>query len=314
MALASEASATTEVFSGYPDAFGVLHDTTLCIGCRSCELACNKVNSLPPPDRPFKDTTVLDVHRRTSPEKFTVVNKYPNPENAEAPIFVKTQCNHCMEPACASACFVKALRKTPEGPVVYDASLCVGCRYCMIACPFSIPTYEYNEPLTPRVQKCTLCYERIRDGGVPGCVEDCPVEAIVFGKRKDLLRLAHTRIQEHPDRYVDHVYGEEEVGGTNWLYITHAPFETIGMRTDLGNTSAPDLTRDFLSSVASVDILGPTFLLGLYAISKRRVAAADEEKAIEVEATVARKDGKGKVSTQAPAVKGPVAGSEEKHS
>jgi len=277
VALGSEAGASNAEFEGYPNSYGVLHDTTLCIGCRTCELACNKSHSLPAPDKPFDDKSVLDKNRRTDARSYTVVNKFPNAKDPASPIFIKTQCNHCLEPACASACFVKAFTKSPVGAVVYHPELCVGCRYCMVACPFNIPAYEYDEPLTPRVMKCTLCHERTVKGGIPACVEDCPVEAIVYGKREDLLTMAKERIRRHPDRYTDHVYGEKEVGGTNWLYITQAPLDSIGLRTDLGHTPAPDLTREFLSSVATVDILGPTFLLGLYAISKRREAVGNEE-------------------------------------
>ena len=158
-----------------------------------------------------------------------MVNKF-TPVDGRPPVFAKTQCNHCQEPACASACFVKAFTKTPEGAVVYDASVCVGCRYCMVACPFSVPAYEYNEPLTPRVMKCTMCHPRILEGKLPGCVEACPKQAMLFGKRKDLLKIAWERITAEPGRYVEHVYGEKEMGGTNWLYISGASFQKIGMR------------------------------------------------------------------------------------
>ena len=116
-------------FEGYPDSYGVLHDTTLCIGCRRCEAACNEVNELPRPDKPFDDLSVLDQKRRTTEKTYTVVNRYIEGEDRRQPVFRKIQCNHCKEPACASACFVGALTKTREGAVVYDASVCVGCRY-----------------------------------------------------------------------------------------------------------------------------------------------------------------------------------------
>ncbi len=193
-------------------------------------------------------------------------------------VFVKKQCNHCLEPACASACFVKAFTKTPEGPVVYDASLCVGCRYCMVACPFDVPAYEYDKPLTPRVTKCTMCAPRLKEGKLPGCVEACPREALIFGKRDTLLKMAKSRIQKHPDRYIDHVYGEHEMGGTSWLYLSKAPFETIGMREDLGTTSAPELTSGPLSAVPIIVGLWPVLLTGVYAISKRKDKIAKEEK------------------------------------
>jgi formate dehydrogenase iron-sulfur subunit len=179
-------AATTRHFEGYPDSMAVLHDTTFCIGCRRCESACNTVNHLPAPDVPFSDLRVLDTQRRTTPKAFTVVNRKPGA--GQGPVFVKKQCNHCLEPACASVCFVKALQKTPEGAVVYDASVCVGCRYCMIACPFEIPTYEYDSAFSPRIMKCTMCHPRVIDGKLPGCVEACPTEALyAMSKRKEKI-------------------------------------------------------------------------------------------------------------------------------
>ena len=159
--------ASNRQFTGYPDSLGILHDTTLCIGCRKCEEACNQVNELPAPELPFADLSVLAENRRTTAKAYTVVNQFDGEKNEGGPVYekkqvyVKKQCNHCLEPACASACFVKAFRKTKQGPVVYDSSVCVGCRYCMIACPFEIPSYEYDKAFTPRVMKCTMCYPRI---------------------------------------------------------------------------------------------------------------------------------------------------------
>jgi len=148
----------------------------------------------------------------------------------------------------------------------------------MIACPFEIPTYEYDQPLTPRVEKCTMCYPRITQGLLPGCVEICPVEALSFGKRNDLLREARDRIQKHPKRYVDHIYGEKEMGGTNWLYLSGVEFEKMGMREDLGTTPAPDLTHGALSIVPMVVGLWPVLLTGVYAINKRKEKINKEEK------------------------------------
>lgn len=269
-------------FEGYPDSYGVLHDTTLCIGCRRCEKACNEVNDLPAPDKPFDDPSVLDSKRRTTEKAYTVVNRYIEGEKDRQPVFRKIQCNHCKEPACASACFVGAFTKTPEGAVTYNASVCVGCRYCMIACPFNIPAYEYDEPLTPRVMKCTMCHPRILEGKLPGCVEACPQEALTFGKREHLISIARERIRKYPDRYIDHVYGQDEVGGTNWLYITGAPFERLDFRTDLGVTPAPELTSGALSMVPIVVGVWPALLGGIYLISQRKEKIAASEKAAAV--------------------------------
>ena len=269
-------AASNKHFTGYPGSLGVLHDTTRCVGCRSCEEACNKVNQLPEPNIPFKDLSVLNEIRRTTTRAYTVVNRY---ETVKGPVFRKIQCNHCLEPACASACFVAAFSKKPSGPVIYDSSVCVGCRYCMIACPFEIPTYEYDNPFTPTVVKCTMCAPRIEKGQRPGCVEACPKEALAFGERNGLIRIARERIRKHPERYVDHIYGEQEMGGTSWLYLSGIPFNKINMREDLGITPAPALTSGALSVVPMVVGLWPILLTGIYSISKRKEKIAAEEKA-----------------------------------
>ena len=279
-------ASTNKEFSGYPDSKGVLYDSVRCIGCRRCEEGCNKVNELPAPDKPFSDLEVLDHKRRTDATHFTVVDRYDDASKTGSPVFRKIQCNHCLEPACANVCFVRAFTKTETGAVVYDPSVCVGCRYCMIACPFEIPAYEYYEPLTPRVRKCTMCYPRITKGLLPGCVEACPVEALTFGKREDLLKIARERIQNHPDRYLDHIYGEREMGGTSWLYISGAPFEKIGLREDLGTKPAPEFTAGALGGVPMVIGLWPVLLTGIYAVNKRKEKIAAREQVQAVDAAV----------------------------
>jgi Fe-S-cluster-containing dehydrogenase component len=278
----SAAASSTSQFTGFPDSKGVLHDITRCVGCRSCEDSCNKVNALPGPDKPFSDLTVLAEKRRTTATEYTVVNQYHHTASPEKPVFVKIQCNHCLEPACASVCFVRAFTKTPDGPVIYNPDVCVGCRYCMIACPFDIPTYEYDEPLTPRIMKCTMCAPRIQEGKLPGCVAVCPTEALTFGSRKDLIAMARERIRNNPDRYVDHIYGEHEMGGTSWLYLSGVPFHEIGMREDLGIKPAPELTSGALGIVPMVVGLWPVLLTGIYGMTKRKEKIASNEKAAAV--------------------------------
>ncbi|NNG00460.1 MAG: 4Fe-4S dicluster domain-containing protein [Desulfobacteraceae bacterium] len=278
-------AASNKQFTGYAEANAVLHDISLCIGCRKCEDACNKVNDLPPPKASFSDLSVLEASRRTDAYTYTVVNQKQTSGNAK-PVFFKNQCNHCLEPACASACFVQAFRKTDTGAVTYDETVCVGCRYCMVACPFEIPAYEYDKALTPRVTKCTMCYPRLIDGKLPGCVEACPAEALSFGKRDDLLALARERIRKFPERYVNHVYGEHEMGGTSWLYLSNVPFDRIGMRMDLGTRPAGELTAGALGAVPIVVGLWPILLGGIYAVSKRKDKIAAEEQAEAVAAAL----------------------------
>ncbi len=294
----SARAAANRQFKGHAGSSGVLFDSVLCIGCRKCEAGCNKVNELPVPKRPFDDLSVLDQKRRTDSKVYTVVNRYDQSGAQTGPVFRKIQCNHCQEPACASACFVRAFTKTKEGAVIYDASVCVGCRYCMIACPFEIPTYEYDEPLTPRIRKCTMCHPRIVEGKLPGCVEACPTEALTFGRRKDLIKVARDRISRFPDRYVDHIYGEHEMGGTNWLYLSGVGFSEIGMREDLGTVSAPELTAGVLGAVPMVVGLWPVLLTGVYAMTRRREKIAKQEKDAAVLQAIdeTRKDGQEKLT------------------
>ena len=258
--------------SNSDDWLAMLTDLSLCVGCRKCEWACKDVNGLPnQPIETFEDKSVFEHKRRTTQEAHTVVNRFPPTKPGGNPVDVKIQCMHCIEPACASSCLVKALKKTPDGPVIYDETVCIGCRYCMVACPFLIPTYTYDEPYRPVVRKCSMCFERVtKEGKIPACAGICPVEAITFGKRKDLIALARKKIQENPTQYVDHIYGEHEVGGTSWLYVSPKPFEDLGFPTNLGTIPYPELTKGFLSSVPLVLTIWPAMLMGCYAFTKRR--------------------------------------------
>ncbi len=204
---------------------GCLVDTTLCIGCRKCEEACNRRNNLPRPEKPFTDKTVFRDRRRPHKDAFTVVNQYPGSPSPDqkkiGSTHCKVQCMHCLTPACVSACVVGAMRILTDGSVVYNKNICLGCRYCMVACPFEIPAYEYEDPLLARVRKCEFCADYSKNiGANPSCAAACPTEALVFGRRPDLLALAKDRIKKRPDRYIDYIYGEKEAGGTSWLYLT----------------------------------------------------------------------------------------------
>ncbi|MBF0529925.1 MAG: 4Fe-4S dicluster domain-containing protein [Deltaproteobacteria bacterium] len=286
-------AAGNQAFEGHPGSMGVLFDAVRCIGCRNCEAACNKVNNLPAPSKPFNDLTVMNAKRRTEANVYTVVNRF-DPPGAGGPVFRKIQCNHCLEPACASVCFVRAFSKNKLGPVIYDESVCVGCRYCMMACPFNIPAYEYDKALSPRVTKCTMCYPRLLEGKLPGCVEACPKEALTFGTRPDLLRIARERMAAYPGRYLDHIYGEHEMGGTSWLHISGVPFHAIDMREDLGNTPAGELTSGALAMVPIVVGMWPVLLTGIYAISKRKEKIAKEEMDLAVSAAIAKAEAEAK--------------------
>lgn len=232
-----EGKASGDTAVDYSQTLGVLVDTTLCIGCRQCELACDLENTHSGrAPASFDDTLVFETHRRPADNAYTVVNRFHDPAQPDKTYTMKVQCMHCNYPACVSGCIVGALEKHPAGPVIYDAWKCIGCRYCIIACPFQIPAYEYGNALDPQVRKCTFCFERVvEQGREPACVSICPTEALTFGTRQQLIDIARARIKAQPDAYVDHIYGEHEIGGTSWMYLTP---------TDIKHSELPELRPD----------------------------------------------------------------------
>lgn len=276
---------TVEHFEGYPGRYGLLHDTTLCVGCRSCEFACAKVNSLPAPKDPVGDLDVFEDIRRTTASGLTVVNRYREGEGNQPPVYRKLQCMHCNEPCCATVCLVHAFTKTPEGPVLYDPDVCIGCRYCVMACPYYALAYEYDNPIDPKVMRCTMCYPRIKEGLNPGCADACPVGAITFGRREDLLEVARERIRKFPDRYINHVFGEYEFGGTSWLMLAGIPFHDLDLHADVTHESLPAIGTSYLSVVPLIVTIYPGLLAGFYAFTKRRdrLAKAELETALAEE-------------------------------
>ena len=170
--------------------YSILYDSTRCVGCQTCEFSCAEANGLPEP----AEGPEVGVVRKTTDKSRTVVNAY---KTSKGEVYVKTQCMHCSQPACAAACLTRAMDKTKEGPVVWNGDKCMGCRYCMVSCPFNMPKFEYHSA-NPIIQKCTMCYERIKEGKMPACVENCPAQALIFGKRRDLLKEARKRIVENP--------------------------------------------------------------------------------------------------------------------
>jgi formate dehydrogenase iron-sulfur subunit len=231
----------------------ILNDLTRCVGCEACVWACKEVNELPRQSRPD----------RLSSDSLSIVERRDD-------LFVRRQCMHCLDPACVSVCPVAALQKTPEGPVIYDATRCMGCRYCMIACPFGIPRYEWDEPL-PKVQKCTMCFERrLKEGKEPACTAACPTGATTFGDRDALIREAQDRILDHPDRYVDHIYGLKEAGGTSVLYLSPVPFAKLGFKTSVADSSYPHLTWNVLSKIPNIVSVAGVMLFGIWWLTGRK--------------------------------------------
>jgi len=257
-------SSAEESLSG-KEFYGILVDTTRCIGCRRCEKACAEVNGLPIPDISEKTNEfILKNKRKTSDTQYTIINRY---ETEKGTIFVPKRCMHCNQPGCAAACLVKAMKKRPSGHVTWDLN-CIGCRLCMISCPFDIPKFEYNKAM-PRVQKCNLCWDRFNKGVLPGCVEACPTQALMFGSRRQILEEGKRRIAANPDKYIEHIYGEYEVGGTSHLYLSSVPFEQIGFRKDLGTVAYPEYSTGFLYAVPFIFVLWPIAMLGINRATKK---------------------------------------------
>jgi len=252
---------------GDSEPMGVLVDTTKCLGCRMCEYACASANGLPTPESEVDQTQ----ERTTSPTQWTVVARY---ETEKGPVTAKKQCMHCLQPACGAACLTRAMHKLPEGPVTWDGGKCMGCRFCMISCPFDVPKFEYDSA-NPKISKCVMCWERLQEGEQPACVGNCPAGALSFGPRSAVLKTAWQRVYAEPDKYVQHVYGEHEAGGTSFLYLAAVPFEQLGFPADVGETPFPVYTREFLYAVPLVLTLVPPFLLALSRASHARQEEAE---------------------------------------
>lgn len=217
-----------------PDSLGMLNDSTRCIGCKACQAACKKENKLPMEPTLGEEEklgrAVYDSPRGLSDRTYTLIKMHEDDATGEA-TFVKHQCMHCIDPACASACIVGALKKQKNGAVQYNAAMCMGCRYCMVACPYSIPQFEWHKAI-PVISKCTLCEEtRLNKGKPTACATACPAGAVTFGKRTDLMTIARKRIEAEPERYQESIYGLEEVGGTSVLYLSKksVDYASIGL-------------------------------------------------------------------------------------
>lgn len=257
-----------------PQATAVLVDIARCIGCRLCEGACKAYHGFPAgesTDLGPKVWTYVRFRSLRTPRNHLNLGA----EGADRRSY-KVQCFNCVEPACASACPVAALRKTPEGPVTYDPYRCIGCRYCEIACPFGIPRFEWASAL-PVITKCNMCAERLAKGKLPVCVETCPVQALQFGPRDQILAEAAARIADNPGRYVPAIYGVEEVGGTSWLYVSDVPFEDLGFPVVV-REPLPAYTWRALGKIPGVIVALGATLMAVEAVVRRRMRFQEEER------------------------------------
>ncbi len=256
--------------------FAILNDVTKCIGCEECVAACQKIHHLEPvtpnapPPRIETAADGLEASRWCS-----VIRR-------SGGVYVKKQCRHCVEPACVSVCPVGALQKTPEGPVIWDGHRCIGCRYCMMTCPYGVVRFTWDLAV-PSIRKCTLCYEEIKSGRIdaPACVTACPTQATIFGTREALLAEAHRRLRAEPTKYIQHVWGEHEVGGTSVLYISHVDLSFLGWTNPrkLSGVDLPNTTWDVLKMVP-FEFLGMGALMGsIWWVIERRMRLEREASA-----------------------------------
>jgi formate dehydrogenase iron-sulfur subunit len=236
----------------------ILTDVTKCIGCLECVAACKRENKLEPDlPRLWQKSDGLSAENWTS-----IVRR-------QEKRYVRKQCRHCIEPACASACPVGALHKTEKGAVVYDSGKCLGCRYCMMACPYGIPRYDWDQPV-PYVRKCILCYSRLNEGRQPACTEACPTGATVFGDRDELLAEARRRITQQPNVYFDRIWGEHEVGGTSVLYISDVDLGFLSYQPRLGEKPMPETTAIAMNAVPFAFVGMGGLMAGINWIIQRR--------------------------------------------
>lgn len=244
--------------------YGFLIDASRCIDCRACLVACSVENNVSMSNTRIwiKDTGLM--------------GSFPEIEHFTAPY----HCMHCEDPSCVSACTVGALQQNKDGIVVYDHEACIGCRYCMYACPFEVPHFEWDQRLA-LIAKCDMCEERLEEGqDEPACAATCPTDAIQFGLRTDMLKMAHERIANEPDRYIDHVFGEHENGGTSTFYLSPVSYDKLDFPTIETTESPAEYNR--MATEKGTPIIATTAAVSMTAFylaleKKEKAHASDEE-------------------------------------
>ncbi len=257
--------------------YGLLIDVTKCRGCEECVAACIQQNN--------KNPLLAESERVVSREGLTA-NRLTTVAKVGEGRFAKKSCMHCLEPSCVSACLVGGITKRPDGPVVYDPAKCIGCRYCMLACPFHVPRYEWRKT-TPYMVKCDMCADRIDEGKRPACAEACPYDAILFGPRRQLLQRASSLIRRYPETYRNHIWGENEFGGTSVLYISDVDLAVLGW-PDAIREAIPNLTEPLVHKTPFIGLGMAVSLIALNWIVKRRDKLA-AERAEEADQTSRRR-------------------------
>lgn len=252
----------------------VLVDVTRCVGCGSCTVACKLWNDLA--YEPGEEGNAHGYNVKLGEQTWTTVGYYEtkNTEGEDVLRFAKHQCMHCLEPACVSVCFADAITVADSGAVVYDPKKCVGCRYCLIACPYDVPKYEWDT-VFPSVMKCQLCENKLVGGEGTSCSTVCPSGALTFGDRDELLAQAKKTIASD-SRYVNKIYGEHEAGGARWLYISDVPFEELGFTNNVPQAAVKANLEQYTRLKPGVFIGALAVFGGISIYTKRRLKVEKE--------------------------------------
>lgn len=277
------------------NAVGLLYDATLCVGCQTCLYACKEANNMPlEHNGPLK---LWDNPIDLSAKTLNIIKKYENGTKAvkdrevDGYSFIKRQCMHCVDPACVSACPASAMTKDKKtGIVKYNKDACIGCRYCQVACQFNVPKFQWDEPF-PQIVKCQMCSHLVQKGKIPACSNVCPTGATLFGPSEDLLREARRRLHlvtgnyyEFPlnslssgrttmhkaAKYINHIYGEKESGGTQVMLLSGVSFGNLGL-PDLPDRSYTSIAEHIQHTLYQGMILPVVAFAGLvYLVSRNK--------------------------------------------
>ena len=285
------------------EALGLLYDSTLCIGCKACVAGCKEANGMPL-EESTGEKNLWDTPLDLSGKTLNVIKVYMNgtmdkkDNEANGFAFIKKSCLHCVDPSCVSACPVSAMQKDKKtGIVSHDPDACIGCRYCVAACPFGVPRFQYDTA-TPRIQKCQLCQHRYKDGKFSACAEVCPTGATLFGPVAMLKEEAKRRLALKPGQaanyprgdiakpwpshekeapaYQQRIYGEKEVGGTQMLLLSAVSFAKLGY-PDLPDRSFSSQSETTQHTLYSFMALPAVVLGGLAYVAKKNVGTSDED-------------------------------------